>query len=253
METILSANELLTVDEVAEYLRVAPNTVYRWCRDGKLTGIKIGKEWRIARTNLDSFLAERTGVKESSSLETLLYQRLTSPEHILVMTNDPDEVYRLQAEFLEAGLKAEYPLFVAAWWQKPAEIRARLTVAGLPVAELETAGKLTIGDLREAYAAGGPRGAIKVWEQQAISQRGQVLWGTGSHRLSDWQGRSQDLIRFEAELHHAFQRLPVIALCPCVLDPVDQSGFEALLNLAAHHSGALFMPNGEPVLMKTTN
>lgn len=249
----MSKNELLTVDEVAEYLRVAPNTVYRWCRDGKLTGIKIGKEWRITQANLDSFLAERTGAKVNDSFETLFYQRLTSPEHILVMTNDANEVYRLQADFLQAGLKAGHPLFMAAWWQKPVEIRARLTEAGLPVAELETAGKLTITDLGEAYLTGGPRGAIAVWEQHALKLGGQVLWGTGSHRLSDWQGRSQDLIFFEEALHQTFQRLPVIALCPCVLDPVDQPGFEALLNLAAHHSGALFMPNGEPVLMKTTN
>jgi excisionase family DNA binding protein len=249
----LSEKELLTVDEVAEFLRIAPNTVYRWCRDGKLTGIKIGKEWRIARTELDNFLARRTGVTEVPSLETLLNRRLTAPEHILVMTNDLDEVYRLQAQFFQVGLKAGYPLFIGGWWQRPADIRVRLTALGLPIADLEASGKLTIGDLSAAYAANGPRGVIKVWEQQAIANGGQVFWGTGSHRLSDWQGRNQDLIRFETELHQAFQHMPVIALCPCILDQVDQAGFEALLQLAPHHSGALFIPNGEPILMKTTN
>jgi excisionase family DNA binding protein len=249
----MSTNELLTVEEVADFLRVAPNTVYRWCRGGKLIGIKIGKEWRITRTNLDNFLAERTGATEISSLEKLLYRRLSAPEHILVMTADRDQVYRLQAEFLQYGLQAGHPLFIGGWWQRPDDIRARLTAARLPVADLETAGKLIISDLSQAYAANGAQGVIQVWERQAAANGGQIFWGTGSHRLSDWHNRSQDLIYFESKLHEAFQRLPVVALCPCVLDRVNQPGFEALLKLTAHHSGALFMPNGEPVLMKTSN
>jgi excisionase family DNA binding protein len=28
-------------------LRVTPRTVSRWCRDGKLRAIKIGRVWRI--------------------------------------------------------------------------------------------------------------------------------------------------------------------------------------------------------------
>jgi len=249
----LSDKTLLTVDEVAEFLRVAPNTVYRWCRNGKLTGIKIGKEWRITQTDLDYFLTERTRSASAPSFETLLQRRLTAPEHILVMTPDPDEVYRLQAEFLQIGHKAGHPLFVGCWWQPPAEMRQRLTTAGLPVTDLEAAGRLTIADLGAAYSRSGTQGVIEVWEAQAAAHNGQILWGTGSHRLPDWGNRSQDLITFESKLHEAFQRLPVIALCPCMLDQVDQPGFEALLHLTAHHSGALFMPNGEPVLMKTTN
>ena len=82
---------------------------------------------------------------------------------------------------------------------------------------------------------------------------GGVLWGTGSHRLADWSGHGQDLIRFETERHETFQRMPVIVLCPCVLEPVDQPGFEALLNLVPYHPGALFTSGGEPMLMMAEN
>lgn len=249
----MNEQELLTVDEVAEFLRIAPNTVYRWCRDGKLAGIKIGKEWRIARGDLDNFLAKRAGTTEAVSLQTLLRQRLATPEHILVMASDPGEVYRMQAEFLQVGLRAGRPLFIGAWWQRPAEIREQLTTAGLPVAELETSGKLTIGDFQVAYVARGARGVIDVWREQAAMSGAKALWGTGSHRLSDWKDRLQDLLRFEAELHEAFQSMAVIALCPCLLDPVDQPGFQALLDLVPHHSGALFTPGGGPVLMRAAN
>lgn len=248
----MSEKELLTVQEVAEFLRIAPNTVYRWCRDGKLAGIKIGKEWRIARGDLDHFLARRAGAMEASSLDALLRRRLTAPEHVLVMASDPAEVYRLQAQFLQVGQRAGHPLFIGGWWQSVSEIRQRLTAAGLPVADLEASGQLTIADLHAAYTAHGPQGVIEVWQKHSEAGGGKALWGTGSHRLSDWNGRMQDLIRFETELHEAFQRMPVIALCPCVLEPVDKSGFDALLDLVPHHSGALFMPGGEPMLMRGT-
>ena len=51
--------ELLSVEEVANYLGVGPVTVYRWCRAGQLPAIKLGKAWRIRREALDAFLRQR--------------------------------------------------------------------------------------------------------------------------------------------------------------------------------------------------
>ena len=47
---------LLDVDDVAEYLGVEQSTVQRWCREGGIPAMKIGKEWRIRRDTLDLFL-----------------------------------------------------------------------------------------------------------------------------------------------------------------------------------------------------
>ncbi len=51
--------DLLMVDEVAEYLRVSPKTVYRFIARGDLRAAKIGKEWRVKREDLHSFLREK--------------------------------------------------------------------------------------------------------------------------------------------------------------------------------------------------
>ena len=48
--------DLLTVKEVAEELRVHPETVREKLRHGDIKGIKIGKAWRIKREDLDEFL-----------------------------------------------------------------------------------------------------------------------------------------------------------------------------------------------------
>jgi len=47
---------MLTPGEVAEYLKVPIETVWRWCRNGTLPAVKIGKYWRVPRGKLDAFI-----------------------------------------------------------------------------------------------------------------------------------------------------------------------------------------------------
>ncbi len=51
------ADEIMTPEETAEYLKVHPQTVYRQLRAGKLPGRKIGDQWRVRRADLDAFLS----------------------------------------------------------------------------------------------------------------------------------------------------------------------------------------------------
>lgn len=44
-------NELLTVKEVATYLRVGRVTVWRWCKDGTIPAYRVGRNWRIPRAD----------------------------------------------------------------------------------------------------------------------------------------------------------------------------------------------------------
>ncbi|ADZ70985.1 helix-turn-helix domain-containing protein [Polymorphum gilvum] len=58
-----------TVREVADLLKVGEATVRRWIRDGELRAIDLGREWRIAASDLDAFLrchATRPPLSESS-------------------------------------------------------------------------------------------------------------------------------------------------------------------------------------------
>jgi len=43
---------LMTVEDVAEYLRVKTSTVYEWAKDGKLPGAKVGRLWRFQREQI---------------------------------------------------------------------------------------------------------------------------------------------------------------------------------------------------------
>ena len=59
--------ELLGVEEVADYLGIKPVTVYRWCREGRLPCMKLGRRWRIRRQALEKFLDENERNHPNSS------------------------------------------------------------------------------------------------------------------------------------------------------------------------------------------
>ena len=49
----MSKKDILTVEEVAEYLRIHPYTVRRLVRAGQLPGFKVGGQWRFHRDEVD--------------------------------------------------------------------------------------------------------------------------------------------------------------------------------------------------------
>lgn len=48
---------ILSPEEAARYLKVDLHTIYRNLRRGKLPGGKVGRQWRIRKSDLDRFLA----------------------------------------------------------------------------------------------------------------------------------------------------------------------------------------------------
>jgi len=53
---------LLTPAQVSEYLQIDQYKVNRWLREACLRGYKIGREWRIAPEDLETFLEAYTNV-----------------------------------------------------------------------------------------------------------------------------------------------------------------------------------------------
>lgn len=45
--------EILTLDEVASYLRAGKRTVYRLAQNGEIPAFKVGGTWRFRRSELD--------------------------------------------------------------------------------------------------------------------------------------------------------------------------------------------------------
>lgn len=49
--------EILTLDEVAAYLKAGKRTVYRLAQQGDIPAFKLGGTWRFRRTELDRWIA----------------------------------------------------------------------------------------------------------------------------------------------------------------------------------------------------
>src|SRR3712207_9438584 len=92
--------ELLAAADVAGLIGVKETTVYKWCKEGKLPCLKIGKHWRIRREALEDFL------KRSERPRTLVGQLdsfLRMPDNVLAIVQNIDLLHRLDAAFFQVG------------------------------------------------------------------------------------------------------------------------------------------------------
>jgi excisionase family DNA binding protein len=92
--------ELLAATDVAKLVGVKETTVYKWCKEGKLPCLKVGKHWRIRREALEDFL------RESERPRTLVGQLdsfLRVPDNVLAIAQTVDILHRLDAAFFRVG------------------------------------------------------------------------------------------------------------------------------------------------------
>ena len=65
----LPTDSVMTVQEVADYLRVNQRTVYRLAVGRKLPGFKVGATWRFKRTDIDGWIAAQSSVSTDHPTE----------------------------------------------------------------------------------------------------------------------------------------------------------------------------------------
>lgn len=74
----------MSAAHVAGGLGVTPDTVTRWCREGRIPAVKPGRDWRIPASVVDDLLAERPPSLWTTALERQL-RELRPPDHVLVL------------------------------------------------------------------------------------------------------------------------------------------------------------------------
>lgn len=55
-------DDVMTIDELAGYLKVAKSSLYKLAQDGRMPGKKVGKHWRFHKDLIDRWLADRRDV-----------------------------------------------------------------------------------------------------------------------------------------------------------------------------------------------
>ena len=65
----MSDDEIMTVKELAEYLKIAEKTAYRFAAEGKVPGFKVGSAWRFKKKEVDKWIEKQSRTVSSNNGE----------------------------------------------------------------------------------------------------------------------------------------------------------------------------------------
>lgn len=240
--------KLLTVTEVAAYLRTTTTTIYRWLKQGRLSAVKIGKEWRISEEQLKSVMS--SGSKISNSL----WDKLNKKEHLLLITEKDSEITEFEVSFFRRALSEGAGIMKGCWWQETDKVCEQYERNGLDVKTLEKEGLLNVIDFQSLYRKEGVEGPLRAWSagiESAVAKGHTRLWASGSPAMDCIGGNAEALLSFEARLNQAIQDMPVIGICPYSLEnPSNYKNFSKLISLMDCHSGVVFYGKNQCKLLR---
>ena len=52
-------DDIMTVKELTDYLKIAEKTAYRFASEGKVPGFKVGSAWRFRKSEIDRWISEQ--------------------------------------------------------------------------------------------------------------------------------------------------------------------------------------------------
>lgn len=80
--------DILTIEEVAKYLRVSERTVYDWAQKGEIPSGKIGTVWRFRKADIERWINERlsSSNKSAANIEVKI-KNILSPERVIFINH----------------------------------------------------------------------------------------------------------------------------------------------------------------------
>ena len=167
--------ELLGAEDVAGMLGVKETTVYRWCKEGKLPCLKVGKRWLVRPEALEDFL------KRSEHPVTLAGQLdsfLREPDSVLAIAQNLDILHRLDAAFFRVGESrgALLAKFHAGEGSSGEELLAAFEEYGLEATRLEREGRLIMRPEEDALGGGRGEALGRIFEEEG--GEGRALWAS---------------------------------------------------------------------------
>lgn len=65
-----TSKEIMTAQDVADYLSLHPLTVHRYAREGKIPAFKIGADWRFHKKYIERWIKEKLAVSSQRNTKT---------------------------------------------------------------------------------------------------------------------------------------------------------------------------------------
>jgi excisionase family DNA binding protein len=227
-------DEMLEVPRVARHLRVSDVTVYRWCREGRLPCLKIGRTWRIRRSALEDFLKRG---EQPATLVGQLGSFLRMPDNVIAIAQTPEMLNDLDSAFFRVGV-ARGGMIVKfhAWGENSVnELRERYRRDGLEVAQLEEERRLRFR--AEQAPPSLRKDALRLLVEEETN-RGRTIWAS-----FNWakQIDLEEALRQQEELTK-YVRAHQLVVMTAALESVAQEWPPASLREAqAAHTGMFWL------------
>ena len=113
MPDTLTAGEILTIRQLAEYLMVSEKTVYRMLDRNELPAVRVGAQWRFRKQDIDSWLTDevrrveyegKRGALDAVDTSEIAVSPLLSPENVWLAASAPSRDELLAFLTREASL-----------------------------------------------------------------------------------------------------------------------------------------------------
>ncbi|MDQ5828334.1 MAG: helix-turn-helix domain-containing protein [Actinomycetota bacterium] len=239
--------QLLAAADVAGMIGVKETTVYRWCSEGKLPCLKIGKHWRIRRGVLEDFL------KQSERPRTLVGQLdsfLRVPDSVLGIAQNIDILHRLDAAFFRVGEARGGLLvkFYAGEEHSEEELLSDFEQNGLQAGRLKRQGRLLMR--AEEEPSSGSR-----WRQlaQLIEEKGGVA-GRTVWASFDWVKPVQleTALEQQRQLSELVDASRLVVKTAAIEEAIDEWKVSQLRRVRSMHSAIILASEEELFLAHAT-
>ena len=238
--------ELLAATDVAGMIGVKETTIYKWCKEGKLPCLKVGKYWRIRREALEDFL------KRSEHPVTLVGQLdsfLREPDSVLAIAQNLDILHRLDAAFFRVG-EARGGLLVKFYGGKDKpeeELLASFERNGFEARRLRREGHLLMR--AEGEPLGGTRGdqLVRLLEEEA--GEGRTVWAS-----FNWveQVELETAIEQQKRLTEVINTRRLVVKTAALEEAIDEWPSSMLRRVQSAHSAIILASEGGLSLSRAT-
>jgi excisionase family DNA binding protein len=238
--------ELLSAEDVAELMGVKESTVWRWCREGNLPCLKVGKHWRLRRGDLEDFL------KRSQHQVTLAGQLdsfLRVPDSVLAIAQNLDILHRIDAAFFRVG-ESRGGLLVKFYGgeDNPEEyLLASFEQNGLEASRLKGEGRLLMRE--EEGPLGDSRGNALARLLEEESEEGRTVWAS-----FNWvkQVDLQTALEQQKRLAELVDTRQLVVKTAAVEEVIDEWPLSRLSWLQSSHSAIILASEGGLSLSRAT-
>ncbi len=237
--------ELLGAGDVAGLIGVKETTVWRWCREGRLPCLKVGKHWRVRREVLEDFL-------KRSERPTTLVGRLDSflhvPDNVLAIAQDVDVLRRLDATFFRVGEMRGALLvkFYGGESDSEDDLRAQFEQNGLEVGRLEREGRFLM------RLEGDPSDERSDALEQLLEEeagKGRTVWAS-----FDWalQVDLETALKQQGRLNELVESRQLVVKTAALEEAIDDWSSSALRRAQSSHSGTILASRSGLSLSRAT-